>query len=147
MDADLLWLVAGAGLLVAEALTLTFVLGLLGVAALGAALLALLGAGLAVQAAVFGAGSVALLVFARAPLQRAIATKAGDEARTDPRALAGSTALVVERVDDDGGRVRLNGELWRARPYAGGAPIEAGREAAVAAVDGATLLVYPPDLT
>ena len=44
------------------------------------------------------------------------------------------------------GQVRLSGELWRARPYAGGPPLEVGATVSVAAVEGATLLVYSPDL-
>jgi membrane protein implicated in regulation of membrane protease activity len=72
----------------------------------------------------------------------------GDDGRSsDARALAGSTAMVVERVSDDSGQVRLNGELWRARPYAGTGPVEPGLPVSVAAVEGATLLVYSPDLT
>jgi membrane protein implicated in regulation of membrane protease activity len=50
-------------------------------------------------------------------------------------------------VSDDTGQVRLNGELWRARPYAGGPPVEAGQPVHVGAVEGATLLVYSADLS
>lgn len=147
MDAGLVWLLVGVGLLVAEVLTLTIALGLLGVAALVSALVAVLGLPALVQGAAFAGSSVALLVFARPPVQRMIARSAVNDARTDPRALTGSTAVVVERVTDDSGRVRLNGELWRARPYAGGPPVEAGLPVSVAAVEGATLLVYSTELT
>lgn len=146
MDSDLIWLLVGVGLVVAEVFTLTVVLGMLGVAALVAALVAFLGIGLAGQAIAFIAVSGGLLVFGRPPVQRMLA-KGDDGGRTDARALTGSTALVVERVSDSTGQVRLNGELWRARPYAGGSPIEAGRPVSVAAVEGATLLVYSPDLS
>ena len=61
--------------------------------------------------------------------------------------LTGASALVVERVSEDTGQVRINGELWRARPYAGGPPLPAGRTAVVGSVEGATLLVYPEELT
>ncbi len=148
MDSELVWLLVGVGLVVAEVLTLTVVLGLLGVAALATALVGFLGAPLLVQALAFAGSSAALLVYARPAAQRLLAR--GDDAsgaRTDARALTGSTALVVERVSDDTGQVRLNGELWRARPYAGGPPLEAGAAVSVAAVDGATLLVYSADLS
>lgn len=145
MDADLVWLLVGIGLLVAEVFTLTVVLGLLGVAALVTAVVAALDVGALGQAIAFAGTSTALLVFARAPVQRLLTS--ADDGSTDTRALAGATAVVVERVSDDTGQVRLHGELWRARPYAGGAPIEAGRPVSVAAVEGATLLVYSPDLT
>lgn len=148
MDSELVWLLVGVGLVVAEMLTLTVVLGLLGLAALAAALVALLGGPLPLQVIAFTGSSAALLVFARPAAQRMLAK--GDDAggsRTDARVLTGSTALVVERVSDDTGQVRLNGELWRARPYAGGPPVEAGQPVSVAAVEGATLLVYSVDLS
>jgi membrane protein implicated in regulation of membrane protease activity len=43
--------------------------------------------------------------------------------------------------------VRLDGELWRARAYAGGADVAAGRTVVVASVEGATLHVYPEHLS
>lgn len=142
---DLVWLLAGIGLVVAEMFTLTIVLGLLGAAALVTAAAAFLGAPALVQGLVFAGSSVALLAFARPPMQRMLL--AGDDgSHTDARALTGSTAMVVEKVTDLTGQVRLNGELWRARPYAGTGPIDAGLPVSVAAVEGATLLVYSPDL-
>jgi membrane protein implicated in regulation of membrane protease activity len=146
VDADLLWLLAGIGLLLVEVFTLAAVAGLLGLAALATALVAFLGGGAPAQAVAFAGSSVALLAFARPPVQRMLA-KGDDGRRTDARMLTGSTALVVERVSDDSGQVRLNGELWRARPYAGTAPVEVGLPVSVAAVEGATLLVYSPDLS
>jgi membrane protein implicated in regulation of membrane protease activity len=56
VDAELLWLVLAAVLIVVELLTLTIALGMLGVAALLTAGVALLGAGPVVQSIVFGAG-------------------------------------------------------------------------------------------
>ena len=144
MDAELVWLVLGAVLVVVELLTLTIALGMLGAAAFLTAGVALLGGGVVLQSLTFGLASLGLLVFARPPVQRMLTSR--DDGSTDARALSGSTAVVVERVSDDTGQVRLNGELWRARPYAGGGPVDAGREVSVAAVDGATLLVYSPEL-
>ena len=144
---EVVWLVAGIGLLVAEVFTLTVVLGLLGVAALVAALAGFAGFGPLVQALAFAGSSAALLVFVRPPVPRMLTAGDGGGSRTDARALAGATAVVVERVSDDTGQVRLHGELWRARPYAGGAPVEVGLPVSVAAVEGATLLVYSPDLS
>jgi membrane protein implicated in regulation of membrane protease activity len=145
VGADLVWLLLCVGLVVAELVTLTLVLGMLAVGALGAALAAYLGVGAAGQLLVFGGASTALLVVVRPPVRRAL-DRSGTSERTDPRQLAGSAAVVVQRVSDDTGQVRLNGELWRARPYAGTGPIDVGSPATVAAVDGATLLVYSPDL-
>jgi membrane protein implicated in regulation of membrane protease activity len=142
---SVLWLAAGVALLLAEIFTLTIVLGMVGVGALVAALAAVLGAPVVLQAGVFVGTSTGLLLFARPPVQKAL--NRGPWATTDARALQGSTALVVERVSESTGQVRLNGELWRARPYAGTSPVEAGAPVSVAAIEGATLLVFSPDLT
>ena len=147
MDAEVVWLVLGAVLIVVEVLTLTIALGMLGVAALLAAGVALLGGGVVLQSLTFGAASLGLLVFARPPVQRMIERMGDDGHSTDARALTGSTAMVVERVTDHTGQVRLNGELWRARPYAGTGPVDVGASVSVAAVEGATLLIYSSDLS
>lgn len=141
----MIWLLVGVGLVLAELFTLTVVLGMLGVAALVAAAVAFLGIGAVGQAVAFAGTSTVLLAFARPPVQRML-NKGDDGRRTDARMLTGSIAVVVERVSDGSGQVRLNGELWRARPYAGTAPVDAGLPVTVAAVEGATLLVYSPDL-
>ena len=146
MDAELLWLVVGVGLVVAELVTVTLVLGMVGLGALVAAGVAFAGAGPLLQLVAFLASSAALLVFVRPPVQKAL-DRGGSTERTDPRMLAGAAAVVTQRVDDDGGQVRLNGELWRARPYAGGPALDVGRAVSVAAVEGATLLVYSSDLS
>ena len=44
--------------------------------------------------------------------------------RTGTAALVGKTALVTERVDADAGAVKLEGEIWTARPYVDGDVIE-----------------------
>lgn len=146
MDAEVLWLLATVGLVAAEAVTVTLVLGFLAVGAAAAALVAFLGLGLSVQLVVFAVASSALLVLVRPPVRNAL-DRGGSTERTDPRMLGGATAVVTVRVDDDGGQVRLSGELWRARPYAGCAPMEVGATVSVAQVTGATLLVYSPDLS
>ncbi len=146
MDADLIWLLVGLGLIVTEALVLTLVLLMFGAGALAASAVAFAGGPVVAQVAAFSVVSVGLLLLVRPPLKDAL-DLGGTSARTDPRALSGSSAVVVERVSEDGGQVRLNGELWRARPYAGGAPLEVGRVVSVAAVEGATVLVYSTDLS
>jgi len=146
MDAELVWLVVALVLILVEILTLTLVFGMLGVGALVAAGVAFVGLGPAAQLIAFVGASTALLLFVRPPVKRAL-DRGGTTGRTDPRELTGSTAVVVQQVSDDSGQVRLNGELWRARPYAGTGSLEVGQRVSVAAVEGATLLVYSPDLS
>jgi membrane protein implicated in regulation of membrane protease activity len=146
VDAEEIWLVIGVVLVVSEIISLTLVLGMLGVGALVAAALAFAGLGPVLQLIGFAGASTALLLFVRPPVKAAL-DKGGTTERTDARMLQGSTAVVVQRVSDDSGQVRLNGELWRARPYAGTGPVDVGAPVSVAAVEGATLLVYSSDLS
>ena len=142
----MLWLVLGVVLIVSELLALTLALGMLGVGALLASALAFAGAGLPLQLAGFAGASAAMLLFVRPPVKAAL-DRAGTTERTDARMLQGSTAVVVQRVTDESGQVRLNGELWRARPYAGTGPVDVGKPVSVTAVDGATLMIYSSDLS
>ena len=146
MDPGQIWLVLGVVLVVSEIISLTLVLGMLGVGALVAAALAFVGLGPVFQLLGFAGASTALLLFVRPPVKAAL-DRGGSTGRTDARMLQGSTAVVVQRVSDDTGQVRLNGELWRARPYAGTGPVDVGQPVSVAAVEGATLLIYSSDLS
>ena len=146
MDPGQIWLVLGVVLVVSEIISLTLVLGMLGVGALVAAALAFGGLGPVFQLLGFAGASTALLLFVRPPVKAAL-DRGGSTGRTDARMLQGSTAVVVQRVSDDTGQVRLNGELWRARPYAGTGPVDVGQPVSVAAVEGATLLIYSSDLS
>ena len=146
MDDEVVWLVLGLVLVVSEIISLTLVLGMLGVGALVAAGLAFAGFGLFLQVVGFIGASSALLLVVRPPVKAAL-DRGGTSERTDVRMLQGASAVVVQRVTDDTGQVRLNGELWRARPYAGTGPVDVGKPVSVAAVEGATLLIYSSDLS
>ena len=61
--------------------------------------------------------------------------------RTGTAALVGTKALVLQRVDGLGGRVKIGGEEWSARPFLEGDAIQAGEQVEVAQIDGATALV------
>ncbi len=138
-SAELLWLVLGVLLVVSEVLSLTLVLGMLGIGALVAAGLAFAGLGLLAQVLGFIGASTALLLFVRPPVKAAL-DRGGTTERTDVRMLQGASAVVVQRVSDDSGQVRLNGELWRARPYAGTGPGDVGNPLRLAPGAGANQL-------
>jgi membrane protein implicated in regulation of membrane protease activity len=146
VDPEVLWLVLGVMLIVSEVLSLTLVLGMLGVGALVAAGVAFAGLPPLLQVLAFAGASAGLLLFVRPPV-KAVLDRAGTTERTDVRMLQGASAVVVQRVTDDSGQVRLHGELWRARPYAGTGPVDVGKPVSVAAVEGATLLIYSSDLS
>jgi membrane protein implicated in regulation of membrane protease activity len=128
-----------AALAVGEVFTLSFLLGPLAIAAALAGLGALLGLGAALQLVVFIVATVASLVVLRPIARRHLRSPVA--IRTGTAALVGSTATVVERVDANGGMVRLGGEMWTARPYDGTQVIEPGARVDVLKIQGATALV------
>jgi membrane protein implicated in regulation of membrane protease activity len=62
--------------------------------------------------------------------------------RTGTAALEGARAIVLQRVDDRGGRVKIGGEEWSARAYVPDEAFEVGTQVEVAQIQGATALVY-----
>jgi membrane protein implicated in regulation of membrane protease activity len=133
------WVVIAAVLAVGEVFTLTFLLGLIAAAAVAAAVAAALGGGVVVQLIVFIAVSIASIALLRPIAKAHLRTPA--RLRTGTAALVGARAVVVERVDDDGGRVRIGGEEWSARSFVEGQVIEPGTRVEVAQIQGATALV------
>jgi membrane protein implicated in regulation of membrane protease activity len=136
----LLWVVLAALLAVGEVLTLSFLLGLLALAAVAAGVVAALGGGLVIQFLVFIVGSIATLAVLRPIAKRHLRTPA--QLRTGTAALVGAKGVVTQRVDDLSGQVKIGGELWSARAFMEGEVIEAGARVEVAKIEGATALVY-----
>lgn len=134
-----LWLIAAAVMIGGEVLTAGFILGPLGVAAGVAAIVAAVGAGFELQTATFVAASIATLVFLRPVARRHLSQPA--QIRTGTAALIGARATVLERVDGNGGQVKIGGEVWTARAYDEDQVIEAGARCEVLKIDGATALV------
>ena len=139
MDEWVLWVIAAGLLAVGEILTLGFFLGPVAIAAAAAAVVALAGGGLAVQWIVFIALSMASLLVLRPVAKRHLRTPGA--LRTGTAALVGGQALVLQRVDRDGGQVKLAGEVWSARAYDDDDTYEPGARVEVMKIDGATALV------
>jgi membrane protein implicated in regulation of membrane protease activity len=136
-----LWAIAAVLLAVGEILTPgLFFLGPVALAAVVAAVVAAVGAGAAVQLIVFVLGVLGSLAFLR-PIARAH-IRMPAMLRTGTAALVGSRAMVLQRVDSNGGRVRIGGEEWSALPYVDGQVLEPGTQVEVAEIKGATALVY-----
>jgi membrane protein implicated in regulation of membrane protease activity len=141
MPAWLLWALLAAALAVGEILTPgLFFLGPVALAAVAATIAAALGAPLWLEIVVFAGGSAASLAFLR-PIARAH-LKMPRAIRTGTAALEGAKAVVLQRVDDMGGRVRIGGEEWSARSYVADEVFDPGTQVEVAAIEGATALVY-----
>ncbi|MEA2332827.1 MAG: hypothetical protein QOH58_2965 [Thermoleophilaceae bacterium] len=139
MDEWILWMVAAGVLAVGEMFTLGFFAGPIAIAAVTAAIVALAGGGLALQWIVFTAVSAASLLVLRPIARRHLHTPA--RLRTGTAALVGAPAVVLERVDRDGGTVKLAGEIWTARSYDEDHAFEPGTRVEVLKIDGATALV------
>ncbi|HEX2165216.1 MAG TPA: NfeD family protein [Thermoanaerobaculia bacterium] len=134
-----IWAIVAGALAVGEIFSLSFFLGPIAVAAGLAALAALVGAGVAVQLVVFIVAAVASLAVLRPIARRHLHTPA--QIRTGTAALVGSTAVVIDRVDGNGGQVKLSGEVWSARTYDEDEVLEPGQRVQVMQIEGATALV------
>ena len=139
MDDWVWWVIAAGVLAVGEIATMGFFLGPIAIAATLAAIVAVVGGGLAAQWIVFIAGSLASLLVLRPIARRHLRTPAA--LRTGTAALVGSPAVVLERVDRDGGQVKIGGEVWSARSYDDDDAFEPGSRVEVMKIDGATALV------
>ncbi len=139
MPAWVIWMIAAGALAVGEIFTLSFFLGPIAVAAVLAAVAALAGAGVALQIVVFTVASAASLLLLRPIARRHLHTPA--QIRTGTAALIGEHAVVIDRVDADGGTVKLKGEIWTARTYDEEEVLEPGARVHVMKIEGATALV------
>jgi urease accessory protein UreG len=98
------------------------------------------GVDVVVQLLVFVAGSIATVAFLRPIAKRHLHMPAA--LRTGTAALEGTKAVVLQRVDVNGGRVRIGGEEWSARAYMEDQVFEPGTRVEVVKIEGATALVY-----
>lgn len=113
--------------------------GMLSAGAVAGALTAGLGGGMVMQVLVFAAVSVALIAVVRPIAARHSAQR--PLLATGIEALKGKQAVVVERVDGSGGRIKLAGEIWSARSLDESESYEPGRHVDVVDIEGATAIV------
>lgn len=138
MTAAVIWLIAGIALLGAEVITGTFVLLMFGGGALVAAgSSALLGASLPVSALVFAVVSVLLLAGARPVMRRRMQV----ELESTDNSPVGAYGLVVRRVDEVEGQIKIDGELWSARSLEHTQVFEPGEWVTVLQLSGVTAMV------
>lgn len=133
------WLIAAVGLGIPLVVTAMPEFGMFAVGAVAAAVVAGVGGGITAQVLVFVVVSVALIAVVRPIANRN--AKQRPELRSGVDALKGRQALVLERVDENGGRIKLNGEIWSARSLDTGQVFEPGQKVDVAEIQGATAVV------
>jgi len=139
MEAWMFWVLLAVILAVGEMMSLSLFLAPFAIGALAGAVVELAGLGSAVAIIVFLVSSGLLFGIVRPIARGHMRTPA--QLRTGTAALVGKTALVTERVDADAGAVKLEGEVWTARPYVPDEVIESGRRVHVVEIQGATALV------
>ena len=139
MDEWVIWMIVAVVFAAGEIATLGFFLAPFAGGALVASLVSAAGADTIVAGIVFLVVSVVLFGALRPVARRHLRTPA--QLRTGTAALVGQSATVLEQVSEHGGTVRLQGEVWTARPYDDDETIEAGRRVHVMEIRGATALV------
>ncbi|MFI6108760.1 NfeD family protein [Streptomyces sp. NPDC051310] len=139
IDAWVWWLIGAVGLGIPLVLTAMPEFGMLSAGAIAGAVTAALGPGVVAQVVVFAVVSVALIA-----VVRPIAARHRDgrpQYVTNVDALRGRQAVVLERVDGNGGRIKLAGEVWSARALDADQSFEPGQQVDVVEIDGATAVV------
>ncbi len=141
MPAAVIWLIFALVLAGGEALTgHLFLLMLAGGALAAAGSSWLLDLPVWGDATVFLVVSVLLLVVVRPALRRRLTPARG--LPTGIEALQGKSALVLDRVARDEGQVKLDGQVWTARPLNDNDVFEPGERVTVMQINGATAVVF-----
>jgi len=141
MEIWLIWLVIAVVLGVAEVLSLTAALGVVGAAALVTAGVAAIGLALPLQFVVFAVAATLGVVLVRPVALRHMRQPQLERFGVD--ALVGKHAYVVREVTDRDGRVRIDGEEWTARTFVESLVIPVGTSVDVMRISGTTAFVYP----
>ncbi|HEX8122096.1 MAG TPA: NfeD family protein [Solirubrobacteraceae bacterium] len=139
MDEWVIWLIAAVLFAVGEVLTMGFFLAPFAVGALVAALVAAVGGPFVADGVVFLAVSTVCFLALRPLARRHMKLPA--ELRTGTAALVGKAGTVLEPISCDAGSIRIDGEVWSARPYDEDDTYEPGQRVHVLQIRGATALV------
>jgi membrane protein implicated in regulation of membrane protease activity len=140
IDAWVWWLVGAAALGIGLVVTAMPELGMLAVGTVTAAIVSgLFGGGAVAQVVTFVVVSTALIAVVRPIANRHRSQRPRFASGVD--ALKGRTAVVLERVDARGGRIKLAGEVWSARALDTGSAYEVGQEVDVVDIEGATAII------
>ena len=139
MDEWVLWLIAAVAFGIGETVTGGFFLAPFAIGAAVAAVVSAFGGGFVLAGLVFLVVSTVALGGLRPIAKRHIRLPA--QLRTGTAALVGRRATVVEEISHNGGAVKLEGEVWTARPYDEDDVIAPGTRVHVIEIRGATALV------
>src|SRR4051794_15685170 len=136
------WLALAALLGIAEMASLDLVLVMLAVGALGGMLTSLVTDAVAAQVIVAVFTSLAMLAVVRPGLTRRLPT--GPDLVLGAAPLIGKQAVTPVRLSaHEGGQLKIDGELWTAKPYDELLVIQPGETVEVLQIRGATAYVHP----
>jgi membrane protein implicated in regulation of membrane protease activity len=141
MDAWIVWLVAACLLGIGEMHQGGFYLAPFAIGALLAAVVGLLGVGVALSGVVFLASSAIVFATLRPVARRH--RRLPPAIRTGAAALIGRKAVVLERISnyESVGCVKIDGEVWTARSFDEDEVFDPGERVEVVEIRGATALV------
>jgi membrane protein implicated in regulation of membrane protease activity len=134
----MVWLVAGAVLLLVEFWTANLLFASLGVAALAAGIAGYAGGDLLVTSITFAVASLITVVLLR-PIGLRAMHRTDQPSATNVDALVGAEARVLEAVTPESGRIKLRGEEWSAQTESDTVAI--GDTVVVVQIRGATAIV------
>ena len=138
-----IWIVVAVVLGVAELFTGTLVLAMVAGGAGLAAVAAAFGLPLWAQVLALGGGSIAALLGLRPFLKQVLESdSASPAARIGTQAIEGSEAVVLKKIDTDGGMVEIAGDNWTAYPLEPEQVLEPGDRVTVVEIKGATVIVW-----
>ncbi|MGW5363942.1 NfeD family protein [Actinopolymorpha pittospori] len=134
------WTVIAVALATIELLTIDLVFLMLAAGAAAGAITALVGGGPAISIIVAIVVALGMLAAVRPVALRHL--REAPMVRMGISALVGKKGLVVEQVHPHGGRVKIEGEIWTARPYDEHSTIEPGKSVDVLSIEGVTAFVH-----
>ena len=144
MDQSLwiVWLLLGAGLIVAEIFTLGFVLFWFGLGALAAAVAGFLGVGVGGQFLIFAIVSIGLTAMSRTIFAKYLPSHDGERLKTGAESLPGKVGTVIGASKGalGEGAVKVFGSTWTAYPIDDETLIE-GEKVEVVEVRGSSIYV------
>lgn len=136
------WGLLGIALAAAELLTLDLTLLMLASGAIAAGLVWFVAPGAFwLQVGVAIVVSVLTLWLLRPTLLARVRNSPGYRSALDQ--IVGSGGVATAAISRTGGEVRVDGQLWEARPFDTDLTIEQGEAVEVYGIDGVTLLVHP----
>jgi len=137
----IVWLVAAVLFFIGEVVSEGFCLLWFAIASVVALFLSLITDNIIIQAGVFFAVSIILLVSTKGLTAKFLNNKPTVESNVD--ALIGKKAKIIEKLDpiEGAGKVKINGEVWKAIPENDEETFEVGEQVIVKKVDGVKLII------